>query len=134
MDTVLVVGRMPALDGESAKLPEISGFRLVETRDPGDAVRVCEQLKPALAFVEVDSPDGDNFELLSRMRGALSANGRLIAVCNRYSDALDDYCEALGANMALPQIDDRTDFKLYVRGLMTLIPEAAASSGHLACR
>jgi hypothetical protein len=85
-------------------------------------VRICEQSQPVLAFVEVDSPDGDNFELLPMMRDALRANGRLVAVCNSYSDALDDYCETLGANMALPQADDRIDFKLYVRGLMTLMP------------
>lgn len=121
METVLVVGRMPILDDELTKSLEGSGFRLTETQDPGEALSICEDSRPAIAFVEVDSPDSDHFGLLPQMRDALK-HGRIVAICNRYSEALDDYCEELGADLALPQVTDRTRFNLFVRGLMTLIP------------
>ena len=89
-----------------------------------EAVAICRHARPALVFVEVDSPDGDYFDLLPRLRGASSSSGRIVAICNRYSDALDDHCERLGANLTLPKVDVRADFKLFLRGLMTLIPTA----------
>jgi CheY-like chemotaxis protein len=113
---------MPVLNGEVVKSLEESGFRLAETLDPDEAVSICERSKPAIAFVEVDAPQRDNFDVLRQIRDALQRRGRIVAICNRYSDALDDYCETLGANFARPQITDGANFKLLVRGLMTLIP------------
>ena len=125
MDALLVVGQLQVPECDLAKSLEGSGFSLFETQDADEAVSICRRSHPALAFVEVDSPEGDNLNLLSRMRGALTPSGRIVAICNQYSVALDDHCERLGANLTLPKIDDRTDFTLFLRGLMTLIPGAA---------
>lgn len=122
MDTLLVVGQLQLSGGDLAKSLEGTGFSLFESCDSDDAVAICRRVRPALVFVEVDSPDGDYFDLLPRLRCASSNSGRIVAICNRYSDGLDDYCEELGANLTLPKVDVRTDFKLFLRGLMTLIP------------
>lgn len=127
MDTVLVVGHLQVLDDELAKSLQDSGLAVVEARDAEEGMHICRSARPALAFVEVDSPDGDHFALLPKLRRAMERDGRIVAVCNRYSDALDDYCEKLGANFALPQVEDRANFALFVRGLITLIPQSPAA-------
>lgn len=127
MDTLLVVGHLQVLDEEMARSLEESGFSVLETQDAEEGMSFCRRENPALTFVEVDSPDGDHFALLPKLRRAMEHDGRIVAVCNRYSDALDDYCEKLGANFALPQVEDRANFALFVRGLMTLIPQSAAA-------
>ncbi len=128
MESMLVIGHMPILDAELTRSLSKSGFRLTETVDPDEALAICDQSTPDIAFIEVDAPDHDNLGVIAPLRAAVSRNGRIVAICNRYSDALDDHCEQLGANLALPQPDDPTNFKLLVLGLMSMIPASTAAS------
>lgn len=122
MDTLLVIGRLKALDSHMTEQLQAEGLDVFQTDDADEGLRFCLDEKPTLVFVEVDAHHQDNFDLLPRLRAALDSDGRIIAVCNRYAERLDDYCEALGANFALPQTHERAHFNLFVRGLISLIP------------
>jgi DNA-binding response OmpR family regulator len=126
MDTLLVIGRVKALDGDPAERLEEEGLEILRTDDAEEGLRICRAERPALAFVEVDAPEHDHFDLLTRLRETLDSDGRIVAVCNRYSEALDDYCEEMGANLALPQSEQRANFGLFVRGLISLMPPKPA--------
>ena len=106
----------------SAAPPAAEPLRPATTSFEASGPRAVGSLAPSLVFVEVDAPHQDNFDLLPRLRAALESDGRIIAVCSRYAERLDDYCEALGANFALPQMRERAHFNLFVRGLISLIP------------
>ena len=128
MDTLLIIGRLDALDKGLAEHFHSDGLQVFSTDDPEEGLQFCREQKPLLVFVEVDSPDQDNFDLLPRLREILDRDGRIVAVCNRYNERLDDYCEQLGANFALPQIQERSHFALFVRGLMSLMPPRSQRS------
>jgi DNA-binding NarL/FixJ family response regulator len=66
--TVLVVDDHPTFRASARRLLESEGFRVVgEAADGASALAQARALRPRLALVDVYLPDGDGFEVASRL-------------------------------------------------------------------
>lgn len=126
--TVMLIGKLDALDAQTADYLREDGIELVQTDDTQAGIEDGLQHEPKLAFVEVDSPANDNFEALAQLRKEGLPSFRIVAVCNRYSPHINRLCAALGADFTIPQTDDRSNLVLLIRGLMVLNPNENAFS------
>jgi DNA-binding NarL/FixJ family response regulator len=66
--SVLIVDDHPGFRTQARRMLESEGYRVVgEAGDVASAVEAARALEPELALVDVYLPDGDGFELASRL-------------------------------------------------------------------
>jgi DNA-binding NarL/FixJ family response regulator len=66
--SVLIVDDHPGFRHQARRLLESEGYRVVgEAGDTASAVAAAQELTPELALVDVYLPDGDGFELATRL-------------------------------------------------------------------
>jgi len=71
--SVLIVDDHPGFRSQARRMLESEGYRVVaEAGDAAAAIEAARALEPELALVDVYLPDGDGFEVASRL-GALAA-------------------------------------------------------------
>jgi len=72
MTTVLIVDDHPSFRANARALLQAEGFEVVgEAEDAASALTAAAELRPDLVLLDVQLPDGDGFEIASR----LSSNG-----------------------------------------------------------
>jgi DNA-binding NarL/FixJ family response regulator len=103
--TVLIVDDHPSFRATARALLEAEGFEVVgEAVDAADALAKASVLRPDVVLLDVQLPDGNGFDVASRLCG----NGRSPAVVLVSSRDASDYGElipACGARGFIPKAE-----------------------------
>jgi DNA-binding NarL/FixJ family response regulator len=95
--SVLIVDDHSWFRAQARRMLESEGYRVVgEAGDVASAIEAARALKPELALVDVYLPDGDGFQVASRLR-ALDASPAVVLTSSHDGAELADYVEGSGA-------------------------------------
>jgi DNA-binding NarL/FixJ family response regulator len=102
---VLVVDDHPSFRRCARTLLQSEGFEVVgEAEDGASAVALAEELDPALVLLDIQLPDVDGFEVVSRLL-ARDPEVAIVLVSSRDRDAYGRRIEASGARGFISKAD-----------------------------
>jgi DNA-binding NarL/FixJ family response regulator len=103
--SVLIVDDHPGFRVQARRLLEREGYRVVgEAGDCSSALEAARSLAPELALVDVCLPDGDGFELASRLT-ALSEPPAVVLTSSHDAAELEPCISDSGARGFLPKAE-----------------------------
>jgi DNA-binding NarL/FixJ family response regulator len=103
--SILIVDDHPGFRSQARRLLESEGYRVVgEAGDAASAVEAARALEPELALVDVYLPDGDGFEVASRL-GALDAPPAVVLTSSHDGAELAGCVAESGARGFVPKTE-----------------------------
>jgi DNA-binding NarL/FixJ family response regulator len=101
--SVLIVDDHAGFRAQARRLLESEGYRVVgEAGDCASAFQAARELEPELALVDVYLPDGDGFELASRL-AVLTDPPTVILISSREGAGLESCVSESGASGFVPK-------------------------------
>ncbi|MCC6804377.1 MAG: response regulator [Anaerolineae bacterium] len=74
-------------------------YRIVAATDPGEGLRLVQELQPDIIMLDIMMPDMDGWELLQRLRNGSKTSNIPIIVCSVFNDP--ELAQSLGATLFL---------------------------------
>ena len=103
--SILIVDDHPGFRAQARRLLESEGYRVVgEACDCASAVEAARGLGPELALVDVHLPDGDGFELASRLKLLVDAPV-VVLISSRYGAEIEPCIFECGARGFVPKAE-----------------------------
>jgi CheY-like chemotaxis protein len=83
-------------------LEDVAGFELHEAADGGEALEVARRERPALVFLDVDTPVLDGIEACTRLRSDEStSHATIVMLTAAHGDSVERKAEEAGADLFL---------------------------------
>jgi DNA-binding NarL/FixJ family response regulator len=103
--SVLIVDDHSGFRAQARRMLESEGYRVVgEAGDVASAIEAARALEPELALVDVYLPDGDGFEVASRL-GALDASPAVVLTSSHDGAELAGWVAGSGARGFMQKTD-----------------------------
>jgi DNA-binding NarL/FixJ family response regulator len=104
-NTVLIVDDHSGFRAQARKLLESEGFQVIgEAADSAQGLEAAERLAPGLALVDIYLPDGDGFDLTSRILG-LTDPPSVVLISSRDGAELEKCVSESGARGFVPKAE-----------------------------